>query len=203
MKQAMIAVAALAASGTAFAGAHSSGGGSDPDWTFVNARYIQASGFGDEETDGYSLDGSFEFAEKWHVQGSWGTIELDGGTDVDIYTIRVGGHPAVTANTDLVFDIGYTEWDIDGGTTPSAYDVRMGYRTMLSDAVELNGFLTYQSGDTDSGSSDDFDNFAPTLGAQYYWTDNLSVNVAYSWNSTFNAVSGTSDIVDFGVRYNF
>ncbi len=210
MKKAMIAVAAMAASGTAFAGAHGASA-NDPSWTYVDAAYWTASSFeaisGVEEIDGYGLTGSYEFATKWHVQAQIGNIEADFGSssdEIDLWTVRIGGHPAITDTTDAVFDIGYIEWDLDGTEIkPSAITYRMGVRSNIADSLELNAFLTYLNGDLDIGSNDDFSNWAPSIGAQYNITENGAINVSYSWNDTESAVLDGSDGVSLGIRYSW
>ncbi len=201
MKKAMIAVAALAATGTATAG---------PAWTYIDLGYIQSStaeAVGTEDSTGYDLAGSIGFGDMWHAQASWGNQETDsagGGSliDVDVYELRAGVHPAITDNTDFVADIGYTKWDVNGGGKPDAYDIRIGVRSMLADNFEVNATLAAQSGDLDA-SGTDFDNLIPTVGGQYFFSDNISVNLEYSWGGTQDVVVGSKDAARFGVRWSF
>ncbi len=195
MKKAMIAVAAMAATGTATAG---------PACTYADLGYVESSNFSDQDTDGYDLSGSLGIGEMWHLQGSWGNQERDNGAEVDVYELRAGVHPAITDNTDFVADIGYTKWDIDGANQkPDAYDIRIGVRSMLADNFEVNATLAAQSGDLDDNASTDFTNLIPTVGGQYFFTDNVSVSLEYSWGGTQETVLGSSDAARFGVRWSF
>ena len=71
MKKLMIALAALAMSGTAVAG---------PSWTYVDLGYLVGdSAQKDAETEGLGLRGSFGFANMWHVQLDLAAGETAGG----------------------------------------------------------------------------------------------------------------------------
>lgn len=207
MKKAIIALAAMAASSAALAG---------PSWTYVDGGYSQQSSFeanGVKSIDGYDLTGSFGFAGIWHINGTWGTATVDVGSDIDIDRYRIGGgvHPAITDSTDFVAEVGYTSWDAkdDLGIEPDAFDLTLGVRSMVSDALELNAFLATNIGSTDTGGDDDFTNFSPSLGGQYFFTENLSVNLSYTWGDVQStlvqgaASSAKADTTRFGVRWSF
>jgi hypothetical protein len=205
MKKVIIALAALAASSAAVAG---------PSWTFVDGAYIQqssAESLGVKSSDGYEFSGSFGFLETWHVNGLFGndttkfnTAQAD--TELDYWRIGAGAHPAITDNTDFVAEIGYTQWDVkdaDPSVEPNAVDLVVGVRSMITDQFELNGYVTTQVGSTDFGGDDDYTNFVPSVGGQYFFTDNFSVNMSYEWGSTQNLVLESKDSASFGVRWSF
>jgi opacity protein-like surface antigen len=205
MKKLVIALAAMGLSSAAMAG---------PSWTFVDLGYAEASSSeelgGTEDISGYDLTGSFGFAGIWHINGTYGTISAEpvSGSDVDVdrYRIGVGVHPAITDSTDFVAEIGYTAWEVDveGDPEPEAIDLTLGVRSMITDQFELNGFLATQVGSSDFGSpDDDFTNLAPSLGGQYFFTDNLSVNLNYTWGDIQSVVAGSGDTARFGVRWSF
>ena len=216
MKKVIIALAAMAASTGALAG---------PSWTYIDGAYLRGSSAeqaGTDKVQGYELAGSFGFANIWHVAGAYGAAENDVGPNAaeieDYYTITGGVHPAITDNTDFVAEIGYTGWSLlnvdvaNGGASAdaTAYNLTVGVRSMLSDRFELNAFLTYQAGDTDSSAAttgDKFQVFAPSVGGQYFFTDNFSVNLAYTWGDVQSSVVsgglGTADTGRFGVRWSF
>ena len=208
MKKVMIALAAMGLSSAAMAG---------PSWTYLDIGYAESSSSeelaGTENISGYDLTGSFGFGI-WHINGTYGTTstELTSGPDVDVdrYRIGAGVHPAITDSTDFVAEIGYTGWEIDSGTPPDAepdaIDLTLGVRSMVTDQFELNAFLATQIGSSDFGSSDDdFTNLAPSVGGQYFFTDNISVNVNYTWNDVQSLAVGslTGDTARFGVRWSF
>lgn len=205
-----------------------------PAWTYVDLGYLRsssteldsspgaASGTIDK-SQGYVLDGSFGFAEIWHAGIYVGTAEtkIDGAANLEIdtfYNVRVGLHPSVTDNTDFVAEIGYTTWDFatnaqnpSGGIgKPSAADITVGVRSMLSDRFELSAFLSYFRGEADiDGISDKFQIFAPQVGGQFFFTDNFSINLDYTFGDLQSSVlagSGlisVSDTAKFGLRWSF
>ena len=207
MKKLMIAMAAMGLSSVAMAG---------PSWTYVDLGYAQGSSAeeaGLESVDGYDLTGSFGFAGIWHINGTYGTISVDNGSsdvDIDFYRIGAGVHPAITDSTDFVAEIGYTGWEVDvpNGPEPDAIDLTLGVRSMVTDQFELNGFLATQiassDGALDGGNNDDATLFSPSLGGQYFFTDNISVNVSYTWNDVQSTLTSlNSDTARFGVRWSF
>ena len=209
MKKVMIALASMGLSTAAMAG---------PSWTFVDLGYAESSSSeelaGTEDISGYDITGSFGFAGIWHINGTYGTITTEsvGSPDVDVdrYRIGAGAHPAITDSTDFVAEIGYTAWEVDAGggsdPEPEAIDLTLGVRSMVTDQFELNAFLATQIGSSDFGSSDDdFTNLAPSVGGQYFFTDNISVNVNYTWNDVQSLAVGslTGDTARFGVRWSF
>ena len=223
MKKVIITLAALAASSAAVAG---------PSWTYVDLGYLRGSAaevavdLGDgaidptgvEKSQGYVLEGSFGFAEMWHVSGYYGSAKtkVDDNPDVEIdsfYNITGGIHPAITDSTDFVAEIGYTTWDLkDLNIKPTAYDLTVGVRSMLSDRFEIKALLAYQSGEADlDGIKDKFQIFAPTVGGQFFFTDNISVNLDYTWGDAQSGVlaaygtglASVADTAKFGVRWSF
>jgi hypothetical protein len=211
MKKAMIAVAALAASGTAFAGAHESGGGNGPDWTYVDVGYWVGSSLGkNAETDGFDISGSIGFAETWHARAVYKDGEIRGGqstfgSDVDGYAVFIGGHPELSATTDLVFEIGYFDEDIDtldSDSEPFAgesdgYIINAGIRSMIFDNAELNA--TVSAVDFDANNLDGR-SIRGQIGGQYYATDNLGIGATFTISDVEFEADNTAR---FYVRYNF
>ena len=146
MKNAIIAAAALAVSGTAIAG---------PSWTYVDLGYTRQSSIEDpaignnvDKSQGYELTGSFGFGNIWHVGATYGSAEakVNNASDIELdkyYDLRAGVHPAITDSTDFVAEIGYTKWEtknaggLNVNNKPKAYDITVGVRSMLSEKFEL------------------------------------------------------------------
>ena len=190
MKKAMIAVAALAASSAALA--------DGPGWTFVDLGYIRADSVVDE-ADGFQLRGSYEFATKWHARLAYVDGE-DGSVngDFDGYELIVGAHPAITDNTDLVWEIGLFDFEDDFNNSTDGYILSTGIRSMITDNTELNGMVSFSDGDADSGSiSADFSEINLMLGGRYIFSDNASVGVDY----TEGGILG--DTANFYIRLDF
>jgi len=195
MKKSILALAAMAITGTAVAG---------PNWTYVDAGYVRGSS-GNEDTDGFSLQGSVGFAEIWHAQLDYSDGEANGGkssggTDNDGYTFTVGVNPAVSDTTDLVFDLSYFDIDNDTASSSSSvdgYGLGVGLRTMWTDQLEVNGGAEVVSGDA-GGSNSDFTNVIVSVGGVYSFTDNVAVSMDVA---NGGIVGGNA--ARFGVRWNF
>ena len=172
MKKSMIAIAAMVASSVAMA--------EGPSWTYVEAGYLRQDSFGSDDSEGYIVTGSFEFATKWHIRGSYEDFESF-GEDGDGYNIVLGGHPALTDRTDLVFEVGYFDFEEDGGFEEDGITVSAGLRTMLADNVDVWGLISSTTGDASfSGSDEDFTDLGLSIGGQYLFTDTLGVGVDYN-----------------------
>jgi len=206
MKKLILAAAALALSTSAMAG---------PKWTYADLGYIVGDS-GDEDTDGYRVSGSFGFADIWHVGLNYNDAELNGGqgsnfagADADFFEVSVGVNPALTDNTDFVFDVSYFDGSIESGSGLGAsdddfdgYGLRVGLRSYLTDNMEVWGFINSRSGSIDMGSSPsmDFTDVGVSAGGQYFFTENVSVGA----DVFLNGVSAAdADIANFFVRYSF
>jgi len=207
----VIATVALAFSGAVFAGAP---------WTYVDLGYITADS-GDDRTDGLSLRGSFGFADIWHAGVALQGIEVAGGKskpaggDVSGGNIYIGLHPAVTANTDLVVDLGYegleVEEEFTSGTQKNditSLFLRAGPRALLAgEKLELSAYMVLATGEEEvsgSGAKRDFTNVGLQVGGQYYFSPAWSVGADAQINR-FDAASGSSggDFLNVFVRWSF
>jgi hypothetical protein len=192
----IVAAAALLASGTVAAGAP---------WTFVDLGYVVGDS-GDERSMGVALRGSFGFAEIWHVGLGVSSFEDNGGKDepagsddngVDIF---VGLHPALTSNTDLVLELGYTSVEVDDGSTKDDINgiyLRAGPRAMLGEKFEIKGYLvnTFGQDKTQTGQPD-FTSVGLLVGGAYYFTPSISLGADAD-------LTDSEDIVNIYVRWSF
>ena len=200
----VLATAALAVSGAAIAG---------PSYTYVDIGYVVAPGADevridangtsvvDTATTGYTLRGSFGFADIFHVGAGYADGEVGGGkgintvagigTDTTAYNLYFGFNPAMTDNVDLVARIGYSfdEGKVAGspntGTVEStAAFLQAGTRAMVSEKFELNAFATYVDGETELKTSlitstvkADYEDVTFSVGGVYYFTPMISAGV--------------------------
>lgn len=195
MKKAMIALAAMAVTGTAVAG---------PSWTYADFGYNRSTS-GSEDTDGYSIRGSLGFADIWHVGASWIDGEVaggkgSGGADTDGYELTVGVHPAVSDTTDLVFEISYADADVDTASVSGSgdgYALTSGLRSMWTENLEINAAVSVVDASVDGCSSCDSTSIVVGAGGQYLFTDNVGVGVDVA-----NGGTG-GNTANFYVRWNF
>ena len=105
----LAATAALTVSSVAVAG---------PNYTYAdNLVTLLLIVIGNEDSGGFELNGSFGFADVFHVGAGLFAGEIQGGkskdgADVDAYDIYFGYNPAVTDNIDAVIRVGFAEEEI-------------------------------------------------------------------------------------------
>ena len=152
MKKLILIAATMALSSAAVAG---------PAWTYVDAGLVLSDTSGEDTSAGGKFTGSFGF-DIFHANLSYLDIADVGvleGEKVDFQAARIGLgiHPAITDNTDMVVEIGYTDAEIDidnvsDDPEPSGVDLQFGVRSMIADNFELNATILFFYGDTDTGS---------------------------------------------------
>ena len=165
----LIAIAALAISGTALAGAP---------WTYVDLglNTADSSSFSgsssandDDRTTGFGLRGSIG-TNLFHAglnieQNEWAGGKDKAGADETGYDVWVGLHPAMGEKVDLVLDLGYasSEFETISGSTTIKDDVnalylRTGPRALIAnEKLELFGYVTLATGENkffDSSGTD-------------------------------------------------
>ena len=196
----IVAAAALIASGTVAAGAP---------WTFVDLGYVTGDS-GDEKSMGAALRGSLGFAKIWHVGLGVSSFEDDGGkgkgppnnpgSDNTGVNVFVGLHPALTSNTDLVLDLGYTSVEVDDGSTKDDINgiyLRAGPRAMIGEKFEISGYLVGTVGqDKTQTGQPDFTSVGLQVGGAYYFTPAVSLGAD-------GELEGSEDIVNIYVRWSF
>jgi hypothetical protein len=195
MKKLLLTVALMAITGTAVAG---------PEWTYADIGWVivDSGNDGDEDdVNGFSVGGSIAFGGNWHANLEYVDIEESGsgGIEADGYRAAIGLHPALTADTDLVMELGYFDVDLDGpaglDNEADGFDVSFGVRSMITDKLELRAIISTSIGEWDDGmpvGEEDFTDSGLTVGGQWNWNDNAStsvdltedevVKVAYRWN---------------------
>ena len=193
MRKFILAMAGVAVSGAAVA--------QDPAWTYLDFGYQQGSVIGDADRDAYIASGSIGFADKYHIGAAYvdGTVPTSFNDDADFdgYEIWVGINPAITDTTDFVAQAIYSDLSADDdGPESDFYGARIGVRSMFTDVVELFGNVQWVDGDIDDiGDSDDLTQISVNVGGQYFFTDNLSLNIA---------ANVSDDVVgQFGIRWSF
>jgi len=185
-------------------------------WTYAELGYNVGDGIEDAETDAIDIKGSIAFLDKWHASLAYLDGEFDSDsddTDFDGFRFVVGAHPQLTANTQLITDLTYFDYDLDGGEGANGgsdgFGVGFGLRHAVSDKFELTAQAWYLDGDVDFGSStDDFNDTTVELGGRYNWTSNLSTGLTVYLNNypglpSAAGLSATGDVARFDVRWAF
>ena len=193
----LAATAALTVSSVAVAG---------PNYTYAQLGFFTADSQGKEDTGGFELNGSFGFAELFHVGAGIAAGEWNGGrskqsdcqprdatcnpyaADIDSYELYVGVNPAITDNVDAIVRVGYAASDFKGRATgvnqkgeDEALFLAFGTRAMITEKFELNAFATYAAGSTkvknEANSKTDFVDWSYTVGGIYNFTDMFAAGI--------------------------
>ncbi len=175
-------------------------------YSFVDVAYSQADvddpigGVGDLDADIIGISGSVAITDNLFIQAGYSKIDFDDvfgiSLEADDIFLGVGWHNALTANTDIVFDVNYLYVDAEacaGGLCisddDSGYGLDLGVRSLMgNDKVELEGGVGYA--DVGDGSGD----FAVAGSARYHFTSAVSgaIGVAFS-----------DDVTQYGVNLRF
>jgi len=178
MKKLLLSTLCIAgfSSGTAFAE-------QAPKWDFVQASYMKVDiDDTDIEPSGLAIDGSALVGQDIFVMGTYAALSDDiFGTDIDFNTMSLGlGYKHSVNNTTDVYGVlsyEYAEVEADGDDIDdSGFGLTAGVRSMVTDQVELSGVISYIDIADDSETS-----FG--VGADYFFTPEFSVGVAFSTSS--------------------
>ncbi len=201
---ALLSASALLVAGTASAEL--------PQWTYGQVGYYQADSFGDDQTDGVTLDASLGFLDVWHIQAGYIDGSLGEGSannDFDGWSVQVGAHPSINEKSQLVINGVYfdTSYDEDGGGNldRDGYGFGVGVRTNVTDKVEASaiGYWTDASFDSDDISDDgDATNISVALAGRYNWTKNFSTGATVIIGDPVILSSGNNSM-NLDVRYTF
>ncbi len=160
-----------------------------PDWTYVEASYLDseldANAGGDVKPDGWELAGAWQFTDWAYVLGSYSTQEdnvesfLGGDVDLDIdaLSLGIGGIWSLNGSTDLYGNINYEDWNLEVDSSDNdeyGYSVAAGIRSVVWQGLELNAEVGYIDVD------DVFDGeYTFRLGGIYSFRNGIGIGVSY------------------------
>jgi hypothetical protein len=146
---------------------------------------------GDADGDGLTLSGSFEINEDWHAVASYGEADLDGGIDIDTWTIGAGYRYPLRDNIDLYGRVLYVSSELDAGPFDGDEDglgLQVRLRARMSDVFELEGGIQhFDVGDSDTSLQ---------AGARYHFTEEFSAAIGLTF-------AGDTDSFGISARYSF
>jgi hypothetical protein len=205
---ALLSASALLVAGTAAAEL--------PEWTYGQLGYYQADSFGDEQTDGVTVDASVGFLDVWHFQAGYIDGSLGQGSvtnDFDGWNVTLGAHPAINDKSQLVVNGYYfdTSYDNDTVSLGSSIDrdgfgFGVGVRTNVTDKVEASAIANWTDAtfDEDNVSDEDATSISVVLGGRYNWTKNFSTGATVVINDPVIVSAGSSNnSMNLDVRYTF
>jgi len=101
---------------------------------------------GDRDGNGIQVDGSFAPTQYVHVFGSYASWDFDGPVDRSDYTVGAGVHPPISASTDVVGELFYTDREYDTPGNDHSNDglgLRAGLRSMVTPRFDVGGGLVH------------------------------------------------------------
>jgi len=163
-----------------------------PEYTYVEAAYVNTDFDGIGDDDGWGIGGSAEVGENIFIFADYSSIGLPAGVDFNVLDAGIGYKSPISPTTDINLSIGYVNFELDTGLFGSAdedgYSLDATIRSMVSNEFELNGGISYI--DLGNGNDDPF----------------FHVGAVYSFNPSF-AVFGdfntSSDITTYMIGGRF
>ena len=202
MKQALFALAFAAA-------LPMSAQASELSYSFVELDYLNSHaalhdgpGGPSIDSEGYGLRGSFGFADKFYVSGSYANSDLDNpasGIDNDKWNVGFGYHQTLNDQADWFAELGYTKIDSNNAVVDDHfYDVSFGLRGSLSDRFEGTAKISYNDGADLSGA------IYPQYDSAFSVTAGLKYNITEMWGIV-GEIEAFEDATDYtvGVRASF
>lgn len=152
-----------------------------PNYSYANLTYVDD--YFDSGLDGFSVNGSYAFNERFHFVGGYSRAS-GFGFSIDIIEAGAGYSYALTGMTDLVGRAGLVR--ASNGISDTSFFVEGGVRAMLTPEFELNGFVKQYVDDV-------IDETTFTVGAVYSFTERFGITTS---------VNNDSDLT-LGVRFSF
>jgi len=169
MKRALFALALAAALPMSAQASELSYSYVELDYLNSNSEVLSSGVYG---TEGFGIRGSFGFAEKFYVSGSYSNSDFDvANFDEDRWNVGFGYHHAAYDQADWLVEVGYTKIDsFDPVLDDSYFDVSFGLRGSLSDRFEGTAKISYNDGADFGGVYyPQYDNaFSATVGLQWH-----------------------------------
>jgi len=145
----------------------------------------------DVDGDGLTLAGSFEINDEWHVYASYGGLDLDGGSDVDTWTLGAGYVFPLKEDMDIYGRVLYIDTSVDTGFAQADDDglgLQVRLRARVTDEFEVEGGIQYVDvSDTDTSLQ---------ASARYHFTDTFSAAIGLTF-------AGDTDGLGISARYSF
>ena len=145
----------------------------------------------DVDGDGLTLAGSFEINDDWHVYASYGALDLDGGADVDTWTLGAGYVFPLKEDMDIYGRVLYIDTSVDtnfGGADDDGLGLQARLRARVTEEFELEGGIQYVDvRDTDTSLQ---------ALARYNFTEEFSAAIGITF-------AGDTDGIGISARYSF
>ena len=118
-----------------------------PEYTYVEAAYVNTDFDGIGDDGGWGIGGSAEVGENIFIFADYSSIGLPAGVDFNAFDAGIGYKSAISPTTDVNLSVGYIRFELDTGLFGSpdedGYVVDASLRSMVSNEFELNGGISY------------------------------------------------------------
>lgn len=173
-----------------------------PNWNYVEGGYTKQDIDGTDDQNGFNVGGSFRFNDNYFVRGRYTDVSDDlsiapnVAVDIDTTWVELGfGYiRSMNSTTDLYGVIAIEDLEIeieDTDLSDTGYSAHVGVKSRVADQLELFGEIGYA--DIDDA---DIDDLSLRAGANYYFTDQLSIGADYRKLDDV-------DLLSANIRYSF
>lgn len=168
-----------------------------PSWDYVDVGYLvvktdsQASILNDADITGIKVTLSKELSHEFYTDASYDDVE-DDNISLKELSVGIGYNHKITNKSDAFVGVGFElEKEKSSGVTreDAGYSVNVGFRNKTFSWLELSTKIKYEKVTDDS-------QVGLTLGAQFVFTDALSVGVGYD-------LKENEERAFAGIRYTF
>jgi hypothetical protein len=185
-------------------------------WNEIGIGYNKADS-GDEEADALDILASLGFGSMFHGQLQYVDGSVDGGEgesdfDFDGYEARLGLHPSVGENSQVIIDVIYFDYEGDDGFNngeEDGYGLGFGLRHQIGEQFEIRADINYYDGDFEASSpfgsfSEDFTNTSYRFGGRYYFNPAIFAGVSIEVNgSEAFSIAESGDVIRLTAGWSF
>lgn len=164
----------------------------DMSYTYANLEWTEVDPDMSPNGDGPSVRGSVGFAKHYFAFAEYGSFDID-MVDIELISVGLGGHLALSDQLDFVGRAGYVEVDISAPGFSDSQDgwlVSAGLRGRVAERIELEGSLMQR--DLGAGGDDT----VYTFGGRYHFNPLFAIGAEYQ-------MSDEVSIAYAGVRFSF
>jgi hypothetical protein len=162
----------------------------EPQYTYVEASYLNTDFDNYGDGDGFQLGGSYALNRNFHVVASYQSTDLDRNADYNAFSIGAGVNYPLRPGLDLVGRARFISASLDqpGDDDEDGYSLEGLMRVMINPQLELNGGILYEDVYDD--------NTALEIGGLYEVAKNVSVGAGLVFSDDTTAFN-------VGVRFYF
>ena len=144
--------------------------------------------------DGFSISGSMEIAEHWHLIAGYVDFGLDFGIDLEELAFGGGYHTDISPNTSAFFNAAWITADAGANgfasVDESGFGLSAGIRSYITETIELGGAINH----TDLGNG--LDGTSVSGSAWYSLTNNFAAGLMVEFDDD-------ATVFGIGGRYYF